>query len=234
MNIESPVVFLPGTQCDERLWMPLWRMMALDDRRYVPLQWAQTLEQMLGLVRHAVAGDTVHLVGFSMGGYVATLFALAQPQQIASLTLIGFDSAGLGPQEVQARQRIVQALDKGQFRPMSEARLAQMVEPTAVDAEQARRIVRAMEEDLGGSVLKYHLGAASERADMTPALAQSGLVINILASELDKVAPLPALQAMHQAIVGSRFHVFKGAGHMLPLEQPLALAQCLSGLLSSA
>ncbi|MDF2179108.1 alpha/beta fold hydrolase [Aliiglaciecola sp. CAU 1673] len=233
MSNDLPVVFLPGTQCDERMWMPLWRMMSVPDRRYVPLQWAETLEQMQSLTEHAVDGDKVHLVGFSMGGYIATLFALAHPQQIASLTLIGFSSAGLDPQEIQARRLIINALEKGQFRPMSEERLAQMVEPGGIDAGAARQVVRAMEEDLGGSVLKYHLKAASERPDLTQALAESGLVINILAAELDKVAPLKKLQAMHQQISGSRFHLFAGAGHMLPLEQPAALAACLSGLLCS-
>ncbi|WP_102794461.1 alpha/beta fold hydrolase [Bowmanella denitrificans] len=224
MSHSLPVVFFPGTQCDERLWLPVWREMTIADRRYIPLQWAETLEQMDGLTEHAVAGDKVHLVAFSMGGYIACRFALANPDQVASLTLIGFCSAGLNQQELQQRQLIIRALDKGQFRPMSAQRLAMMVNPHSPNHQFAQQVVREMEQDLGGSVLKYHLIAASSRPDLTEDLAQAAFPVHIIASECDEVAALGAMQTMHQAIKHSSMQVFSGAGHMLPLEQPKALS----------
>ncbi|GGD62094.1 alpha/beta fold hydrolase [Lacimicrobium alkaliphilum] len=232
--MQEPVVFLPGTQCDERLFLPLWREMSLSDRRYVPLQWAETLEQMDGLTDYAVAGDRVHLVGFSMGGYIASRFALANPRLVASLTLIGFCSAGLTAAEKQHRQLVIRALEKGPLKAMPESRLVQMVNIDGVNAQQAIQSIREMEQDLGSSVLKYHLQSASERGDLTAALANSGLKINLISAEFDQVAPLQKMQQMHQQIPGSRFILLADSGHMAPLESPGVLAQALYSLHSGA
>lgn len=227
MAISTPVLFLPGTQCDERLWLPLWRLLDLEDRRYVPLQWAETLEQMLSLADYGAEGDRVHLVGFSMGGFIASRFALDNPQQVASLTLIGFDGAGLSQQEQALRQQLVAQLDKGRFKPMTEARLDQMV-GQGPNGQGARETVREMEQDLGGSVLKYHLLAASARPDLRPALAKASFPVNIIAAKDDQLASLAKLEAMHQALPKSRLLVLENSGHMLPLEQPEALAELLT------
>lgn len=219
-----PVVFFPGTQCDERLWLPLWREMNIHERRYVPLQWAETLEQMDGLSQHAVGEDKVHLVAFSMGGYLASRFALAHPQQVASLTLIGFCSTGLEERELKQRQLIINALEKGQFRPMSNERLSMMVHPHSPNRQMAEQTIREMEQDLGASVLKYHLMAASNRPDLTPALAKAPFPIHLIAAEQDQVAQLSKMQTMHQGIPQASLKLFADAGHMLPLEQPQRLA----------
>lgn len=232
--MHEPVVFLPGTQCDERLFFPLWREMTLSERRYVPLQWAQTLEQMDGLSEHAVAGDRVHLVGFSMGGYIASRFALANPQLVASLTLIGFCSAGLTETEQQQRQLIIRALEKGPVKAMPESRIAQMVNIDGVNGQQAIHCIREMEQDLGSSVLKYHLQSVSQRVDLTAALADSGLKITLVSAEYDQIAPADKMQQMHKQLPGSRLIQLKGCGHMAPLESPGALAQALSSLNSPA
>lgn len=234
MQKQQPVVFLPGTQCDERVFLPLWRQMDLTDRRYVPLQWAQTLEQMDGLTEHAVGGDKVHLVGFSMGGYIASRFALANPELIASLTLIGYSSAGLTEPEKQQRQQIIRALEKGPVGPMPEKRMAQMVNINGANVQQAIRSIRDMEQDLGASVLKYHLQSASDRRNLTNALANSGLSIHLIGAEYDQVAPVEKMQQMQAQIPGSRLTLIKGCGHMVPLESPQALVQALHSLNSRA
>ncbi|ALS96981.1 alpha/beta fold hydrolase [Lacimicrobium alkaliphilum] len=234
MQKQQPVVFLPGTQCDERVFLPLWRQMQLAERRYVPLQWAETLEQMDGLTEHAVAADKVHLFGFSMGGYIACRFALANPELIASLTLVGFCSAGLTVNEKQQRQQIIRALEKGPVGPMPEKRLAQMVNINGANGQQAVQSIRDMEQDLGPSVLKYHLQSASQRSDLTDALASSGLNIHVIGAEYDQVAPVEKMQQMHRQIPGSRFTLLKGCGHMAPLECPQALAEAFHSLIPEA
>ncbi|WKE64313.1 alpha/beta hydrolase [Gallaecimonas kandeliae] len=226
----SPTLFLPGTQCDERLWLPLWRQLDLADRRYVPLQWAETLEQMLGLAEYGAEGDKVHLVGFSMGGFIASRFALDNPEQVASLTLIGFDAAGLGQDERVARQNIIKGLEQGRFKAMNEARLGQLVGSGPL-AQEAREKVREMEADLGGSVLKYQLEASSQRPDLRPALAKAPFPVHIIGASDDQLVPPAKLDAMHKAIPKSRLDIIDGSGHMLPLEQPEALATILTRIL---
>ncbi|WP_416307227.1 alpha/beta fold hydrolase [Neptunicella sp. SCSIO 80796] len=232
MSTQLPVIFLPGTLCDERLWMPVWQHLDIADRRYVPLQWAETLEQMAGLTEYAVAGDKVHLVGFSMGGFLACQYALAQPENIASLTLIGYSSFGLTPEEIQQREIIIRALEKGQFKPMNKQRLALFVQAEGPNGDNACQTVREMEQDLGGPVLKYQLKATSNRPDLTAKLAVAGFDINLIAAQQDRIAPLGQLTRMHKQIKNSTLQIIDNSGHMLPLEAPEQLATQLSQIIS--
>ena len=49
MSVQHPVLFFPGTLCDERIFLPLWRTLSIAQRRYVPLQWAASQEEMFYL-----------------------------------------------------------------------------------------------------------------------------------------------------------------------------------------
>ncbi|MDC0603546.1 alpha/beta hydrolase, partial [Aliiglaciecola sp.] len=115
-QITLPTIFLPGTQCDERIWMPVWKRLNCTNRSYVPLQWAETLEQMLALTQDRVDSfeGKVNLVGYSMGGYIASLVAKANPDKINALTLIGYDPNGLDKQELSNRKLLIKSIANGQ------------------------------------------------------------------------------------------------------------------------
>ncbi|MDN4501960.1 alpha/beta hydrolase [Alteromonadaceae bacterium BrNp21-10] len=231
MSESLPVVFLPGTLCDERVWLPVWQRLDIADRRYVPLQWAETLEQMTGLTEHAVEDEKVHLIGFSLGGYIAALYALANPQNIASLTLIGFNPRGLPEKEMQQRQDLIKRLQLGKVKPMNTARLNQFIDAQHPQADTIRQQIQEMEQDLGNAVLKYQLQAASERGDMIAALNGCTFPINIVAAEHDKIAPSQALHQAQQKISASQWWPISQSGHMMPLEQPQVLADLLQQII---
>ncbi len=221
--ISAPVVFLPGTLCDERVFMPLWRELNLADRRYVPLQWANTLDEMLKLCEHSLAGQRAHVIGFSMGGHIASIFAHQHPELISSLTLIGYDPGGLDKDETRQRLGVVEAINKGQHRAMDERRLNQYV-GTGPKADGAMATMQAMEADLGSNVLKCHLSATTPRAPMTKHLARLASPLQFILAEHDLVAPAERVEAACNKLPKAGKTIIANSGHMLPLEQERALA----------
>jgi pimeloyl-ACP methyl ester carboxylesterase len=227
--IKTPVVFFPGTLCDERVFMPCWKELNLVERAFSPLQWAESLEQMLALSldRLAYYEQTVHLVGFSMGGYIAALSALEQPEKIASLTLIGFNSGGLTSEDLQQRKQILLNIKKGSYQGMSKRRLEYFLHSENSDNQQVIDTIKQMEEDLGGSVLAAQINATANRQDLTGKLARCNFPIRIVAGEHDNIAGVQKLQQMQLQIPASELTIIANSGHMLPLEQPGPLAQYL-------
>lgn len=225
VTLEQPVIFYPGTLCDERVFMPCWRAIDIPKRAFVPLQWAESLEQMLALSHDRLDyfDEPVHLVGFSMGGYVAALTALEQPNRVASLTLIGSYPGQFDQQERQARNNIIQAIKNKKYQGMSDNRLKQFV--LSVDNSQVIDIIKAMESDLGPAVLAAQMAALSEREDLTARLANANFTLHLLVGEQDKIAPPSKITALGAGLSKSRLHIFDAAAHMLPLEKPAALAQ---------
>lgn len=229
MELHEPLVFLPGTLCDERVWIPCWRHLELSQRAYVPLQWAQDLAQMLALTGDRVDNfeQKVHLVGFSMGGYVASLYALANPHRVASLTLVGYCPEGLTEQELAQRKATLQHVAKGHKVAMTPGRLAHLVAAKNIDNAAVIDPIREMESDLGSAVLTYQIKATTPRKDLTKLLAESRIQLNFIVGEQDQIAIPASLQDVASHMAHSRLVFMEGTGHMLPLEQPEQLAKAL-------
>ncbi|MDO6566717.1 alpha/beta hydrolase [Alteromonas sp. 1_MG-2023] len=229
MTTNAPVLFLPGTLCDERVWLPVWQRMKISQRRYVPLQWAATKDDMLALTSDRVIQDEkVHLVGFSMGGYVAALWASKNMEHVASITLIGYDAKGLDSQEITRRKQLVTMLNSGGFKPENPAYFALFVHPTHQESSEVMGVVQSMAEDLGKNTLLAHTQATTPRKDFVNTLAKSKVPVNIIAATDDEVATLTSLQAMADNIPSANLFKVEDAGHMMLLEQPEKLATLLS------
>jgi pimeloyl-ACP methyl ester carboxylesterase len=233
-NMPLPVIFFPGTLCDERLWMPCWRKLSITDRRYVPLQWANTLDEMLSITEHTLSSQKAHLIGFSMGGYIASLAAIKWPQHIASLTLISFSSEGLTEQEIKQRHAIVSSIKRKQYKPMGDTRQSLFlskpndITEKQVIREEAANTIRAMEADLGPSVLRYHIESTTPRRSLTAQLAKLNCNIQVISGSDDPLVPKAALGKMKKQMTKARFHQIADGGHMLPLENSHTLTQLLA------
>lgn len=235
MSVTTPVLFLPGTLCDERIWLPVWRQLNITQRRYVPLQWATSLNDMLALTGDRVLPDEkVHLVGYSMGGYIAALYALANPQHVASLTLIGYDPNGLSNAELARRKQLVGALKKGQFSPSAPAFLSRFVHPDHMQSQAVAGTVTAMAKDLGKNTLLAHTSATTPRDNLTAKLKTASFRINLLGAGYDAVAPKTDVQTAAAALGASNTAFIDNAAHMMMLEQPNKVAALLYQWLQDA
>jgi pimeloyl-ACP methyl ester carboxylesterase len=243
-NSTTPVIFFPGTLCDERVFMPLWQAMnsnnsLLDNKAFVPLQWAQDLPQMMALSEDRLGyfPAKVHLVGYSMGGYIAALTALAKPNKVASLTLIGSTCKALADKEVQQRMVLLSAIQKKQYKRMTESRVDFMLHKANYANKDIRSTVKSRADDLGAGVLAAQVNASAKRKDLTAALKQQDFDTFFVLGEQDNIATPSEVEEICAASCSptknvsksSQFHfeVIANAGHMLPLEQPELLANYL-------
>jgi pimeloyl-ACP methyl ester carboxylesterase len=233
-TVKQPVIFFPGTHCDERVFMPIWSLLQLEERAYVPLQWADTLEQMMALSRDRLAyfDQPVHLVGFSMGGYIAALLALEQPAKIASLTLVGSSAQPLPAAELQQRQMLLAAIKQGKFKALSSTQVATMFHVSNHNKTALIDVVKAMAADLGLPTLHNQMTATTQRQNLLKSLAVADFPIHFVAGEQDHLSSAQTLNTAQQQLNNSTVNLISEAGHMLPLEQPRALAEYLSQKLS--
>ncbi len=230
-SIKSPVVFFPGTLCDERIFMPLWRALnsegnSLDNKAFVPLQWAEDLSQMLALSEDRLAyfPEQVHLVGYSMGGYIAALVALANPDKVASLTLIASTATALADEELQQRQLVLSAIKNKQYRGMTQSRVEFMLHSNNKGKTETAALIKEMADDLGPSVLAAQTKATAKRQDLVDKLSKQAFKTNFLVGEQDNIATVPQVTEIAARKETFQKEVFANAGHMLPLEQTAALA----------
>lgn len=233
MSVSKPVLYFPGTLCDERIFMPLWHALPAHQRRYVPLQWAASKDDMLALSKDRILeGEKVHLIGYSMGGYIAALIAQQRPESVASLTLIGYNPNGLSKEEIAKRQQLTTMLKKGQFKTDNDAYLARFIHPSRVDDENVAGVVKSMTQDLGKTTLLNHTNATTPRESTTEILAKINAPLAFITAQQDNIAPNEAIARVCQQISGASLHLLENTGHMIPLEQTEALAAIIAKQIS--
>jgi pimeloyl-ACP methyl ester carboxylesterase len=220
------LTFLPGTMCDQRLWKPVWqRLIPRFSCDYVSVETQTTRAGMLNLI-HSVAsmGEPLHLVAFSMGGYLAFEYALANPGRVASLITVASSAFGLTDREKADRARAIAMLERHDYRGMPTTRLNQFVHPSRQSDPAVTDTIRAMDRDLGKPVLMAQLKETSTRASLAARLPELEIPILLIGADSDPFVPTSAIDQMAELIPNARSLIARDAGHMIPLEQPDWLA----------
>jgi len=229
VSVQHPVLFFPGTLCDERIFLPLWRTLSIAQRRYVPLQWAASQEEMLALSEDRILeNEKVHLVGYSMGGFIAALVAQRNPANVASITLIGYNPEGLSKEEIAKRKQLTTMLKQGNFKPDNDAYLSRFIHPSRLADENVAGVIKSMAQDLGKTTLLNHTMATTPRESTVKALAKINVPVTFITAQQDAIAPAEAIQQLKSALPKATFHTIQDAGHMLVLEQTEAVASIIA------
>lgn len=168
-------------------------------------------------VAAAIGRGVVHLVGHSLGGAVASLIALRQPDVVASLTL--FAPGGFGP-EIDHRllHRYAEAKTPRQLAPLVEQFFGWNAElPEGVAEGIAEERSRPGARDALLEVFDGMVGDGRQGVVDRQALAGLPMPIKVVWGTQDRI--LPTRQA-HRLPGTIAVHVFEGVGHMVPLEVP--------------
>ena len=234
-KVGQPVIFFPGTLCDERIFNTCWQYLDIPMRAFVPLQWAEDLAQMkmLSTDRLAYFDQPVHLVGFSMGGYIAALTALENQPRVASLTLIGSACDALPTSEITQRKQTLKLIQNKQYKGLSSKQIASNFHPSNQSNVQLQDMVKHMANDLGASVLAAQFQATQARKNLIPQLAKCRFPIQFILGDQDNVVSDDAIKGMKQCLPACDYKLVQEAGHMLPIEQPDRLAKLLFQFLTA-
>ncbi|WJS03515.1 alpha/beta fold hydrolase [Roseibium aggregatum] len=226
----APVVLLHGFGGDRQTWLNIQTALASKKRSIAfdlpghgeALDWprignAGVSAKAVGQSLEALELTKVHLVGHSMGGAVAALIALRNPDLVASLTLLA--PGGFGS-EINHRllRRYAAATDADTMETLLEQffgwefKLPKFLARTAAESRAhpgaAATLEAIADEIIDGSVQK-----TLPRDE----LAALPMPIKVLWGTQDRV--LPTRQA-HKLPGVVATHIFERTGHMLHLELP--------------
>ena len=226
----APIVFIHGFGADLNSWMfnqpalaEKHRTVALDlsghggstkvlDFALDPAGFGADVDHVLT----ALGIDRVHLVGHSMGGAIAIVFAAAQPDRVASLTLIA--PAGLGT-EINAA--FIDGFVKMERRRDAQEVLRHLVnDPDLVSRAMVEDVLRYKRLD-GVAAALQALAAAwfpngAQRHLVADRLAELVMPVQIIWGREDRIIPA----AHGEAPAGKLLvHILDNAGHLPHMEK---------------
>jgi pimeloyl-ACP methyl ester carboxylesterase/predicted ester cyclase len=208
-----PLMLLPGTLCDERLFAPLlerlparsFTVAVLDDDD--PIRLARTLLN--------AAPERFALLGFSLGGLIALEMALMAPERIVGLALIDSNARARSPDAPDRAASPGDAIATGWPR---------LVGRTHRDDAALRALLDSMALTVGmdGYAVQERLVAArTDKRDRLETLSMPALV---LAGADDMVCPPSFQHEIVERLPNATLSLIDGAGHFAPLESPDAVA----------
>lgn len=176
--------------------------------------------------------DRFVAVGHSFGGYVVVAMLALAPERLEAVALVCSGGYADTPAQAQARLTTAEAARTGDYIAMATARADLLYHPdNADDAVLAAKRRRGVEE-YGVERYVAHLAACASRPDREQLLLDTDVPLLLVAADGDQVVP-PGPRREAAARAGAAFALVPGAGHMLPAEQPAALAGELAAWLAA-
>ena len=241
-----PVLLVHGFPFDRTVWrhqmaaLSRWRRIALDLRGagdstapadgYSMERYADDLVAVLDAlgVRQAV------VCGLSMGGYILFDLLRRHASRVRAAVLCGTRPQPDSKETRASRDELAAlAMERGTAA-VGERLLPRLV--AAATPEEQPEVVkqyREMVRRMPAAGMAGALRAMRDRPDSTPLLAAIRVPTLVVVGGEDRVSPPDVAEAMAASIPGARLAVIPAAGHLAPLEQPLATSRAFADFLET-
>ncbi|WP_224705357.1 alpha/beta fold hydrolase [Devosia aquimaris] len=226
-----PLLLLPGTVCDERLFAPMLAQLGHPHSQVANMAGAATAHDLAKQIL-AAAPERFALAGFSLGGIVALEMVALAPERIERLALL--DTTPRPDPQANAdlrRAEVTRSRAQGMDGYIHDA-WDRLVAPVNAGNQSLRDTIVAMARDAGPDCLAAQAEVAIQRADSRPRLGSIAVPTLILAGADEQICPLDAHQELASGIAGARYFTIPDAGHFSPLENPAAVARHMRDWLS--
>lgn len=243
---ESAILFLHGLGGDFTNWRPQLDEFASDHRCIAwtlpgygsspalqTLTWPHLSDLIVRLL-DKVGVDRAHVVGLSMGGYIAQQFAADHEDRVDRLVL-----AATTAQFGRANERFIEEFLAARLMPLRQgstpADLAPAVVPTLLSAGTSQAAI-----DNAIASMSNITPAAYEAAlrclvtwDFLPHLDEIVAPTLCLAGDHDRTAPVAAVKALCDGLPNARMEVLENCQHLMNLDRPGAFNAALRGFFST-
>lgn len=221
---QIPLFFLPGTQCDDQLWQGVFDLLpACFTPHAIKLPQCENPHAIVQALHSQLPHQNLNLIGFSLGGYLSTLYTTLYPTQLNKLLILANAPHALPAHELKTREQTLAFVQSNPYRGMPQKRIEQLLSPVNKHNAYIVKAIRDMDKRGGKKMLVEQLANTSQRTDLLPNLLELSVETKFVIGADDNLVNIATLK---QTLVPRHItlDVIDNCGHMSPLESPQAVA----------
>jgi len=221
MPSRIPLILLPGTLCDERLWQ--YQLESLQDIAKVTVGNITQHNTIKALAEDvlAKAPREFALAGLSLGGIVALEIMRIAPERVLKLALLDTNPYPPRLEQRSMWERFFEMIDNNQFMDITrEHLLPVLIHPDKQNNEEVVSVILDMAEKVGEDAYINQLKAVMNREDQRTILPSITCSTTIIVGREDRVCPVHMSEYMAASVTNATLEIIENAGHLITLEQP--------------
>ena len=215
--MKEKIFLIPGLMTDERLWSRLIPHLE-DDYELIHFQLPQSedFDEIAEILDKEIGEDRVNILGFSLGGYVATHYTLKHQEKVERLFLVSSTPSSTELKDIKRREKKLEEAKNSNFTPLSLEKAKELLE--IKDDEELIHIVSNMFNDLGKDAFIPQLASTLKRVDLFEELIGLNIPISFYYSTEDRLLNHTTINAILQKDHKMRLVSRNGSSHNIPLE----------------
>ena len=206
--------------CDQLLWSKVWPSLESQfELIHIPIPSEDNIDALLSSLSASMPEQDVNLVGFSLGGYLATCLAELTPSRFNKVLVIANTPCALPDEEMQQRSQTINWLKRFPYRGVTQQKVNSLVAKKVSGLAELTSIIGQMEQNLGYHRMLEQLQSTSYRQDKSSFLAAKQTQFQFCFGDEDRLIQREwmAKLTLEQGITAIEVD---NCGHMMPLEQP--------------
>ena len=227
--MKTKIYCLPGTMCDQRLWQDSIQYLPENiELIHIAIPMGNSIDEIVTSLERKLPEGKINLAGFSLGGYIATAYALKFPEQINKLLLISNMSYSLPDNELKERSRTISYLKTHGYSGIPTKRITALLDSSKQSNLEIINCIKDMDTSLGKETLIHQLTVTTQRENLLVKLPVLPIQIMFLIGDNDSFVKLSRIEAILAQSQRISLSVLANTGHMLPLEQPEICARSMN------
>ena len=235
--MKEKIYLIPGLMTDERLWSRIKPFLENDyELIHIPIPHTEDFDEIIDILDKQFSDDSeekVNLLGFSLGGYIASYYAITYPNRVNRLLMVAATPGSSSEAEIERRKEKFTVIEKEGFRGLSYDKAKSLVEKKNKDDSELIKIIQDMFIDLGKERFITQLTSTFYRKDLFADLVNLDLPIWFYYSEDDRLLSPNALDRLLNNEHNMKLISRVGTSHNIPLEVPDLLSNVIKDWMES-
>lgn len=222
--MKKKIYFIPGLMTDIRLWSRLVPYLKDDyEIVHIPIPHSEDFDEIIDILFNKFEEEKVNILGFSLGGYIASYFAITYPNRVNKLFTVAATPGNTTEAEVERRKEKFAIIEKEGFGLTYEKAISLVEEQNKNDKELIQIIVDMFNE-MGKESFITQLTSTFYRRDLFDDLKYLDFPIWFFYSTNDRLLNKEALGRLTTSEHNMKIISRVGTSHNIPLEFPLELS----------